>query len=105
MNISESEFNLFCLELSKVAAKHGIDSDMISTIIAEAIRNREMAIGNSKKGESEVSDEEVHEVIVEPVQPLYAPPSESDSIEYVIESPPQALYAPPSSTSEKTRKH
>ena len=67
MKMDDNEFTLFCLEVSKVAAKYGVSTDAINSILAEAIKNRERVASR------------------EPVEVR----------EYHMPAPPQALYAPP----------
>ena len=74
IKLDEAEFMSFCLEVSRVAGKYGIDSDLISIILAEAIKNRENALRTNKASVNQRTTT-IRERVSEARQPIYAPPS------------------------------
>ena len=53
MNINEEEFEKFVDEIKNVGKTYGIPEDVMTSIIADAIKNREDTLGNSQKGEEQ----------------------------------------------------
>lgn len=85
MKMGDKEFASFCLELIRSGRRHGIDADMMSTIIAEAIKNREKVVYKSEKPQVQTIEQKerqllygpppvIEEQVIESIQPLYGPP-------------------------------
>lgn len=85
MKLDETEFTLFCIEISKVASKYGVNSDVISSILAEAIKNRENSISKTQISTVKMERER---------QPIYGPPPVYKTVEVNLGEQP--IYGPPS---------
>lgn len=95
MNIDENEFKKFLRELAKNLKASGVNEDVISTAIANAIKTREDAL---KKEKEKNKDKEVRVVTINEPQMLYGPPPVMQKEEVVYEEVverPQMLYGPP----------
>lgn len=82
MMLDEKEFELFCAEITKVAAEEGISFSTITTILAKAIKNREEEIAKKKSTK-----------VMETPQMVYGPPQRMETIEVMEEL--QLVYGPP----------
>ena len=84
MMLDEKEFNLFCEEVARVAKQEGVSLDVISTILAKAIKNRENEIFSQKTQVTKTGGT---------MQPVYGPPPRRE--EFVVVETMQPVYGPP----------
>lgn len=98
MNIDYSEFKDFLVELARLLKKQGVPDNVITSSIAEAIKNREDFIFKKNKNvEEKIEEVVVKEFSVEQPQMLYAPPT-YEKTELHYSELPQVLYGPPPKT-------
>ena len=80
-NLDEKEFGNLCDELIDVAKDLGISEDKMTTIIAKAVRNREIVVSKNNT-KAAVGD-----------QVIYGPPARKQSTEIKVTN--QVIYGPP----------
>lgn len=84
MNLDEREFGNLCDELIDVAKGLGISEDKMTTIIAKAVRNREIVVNKENANNKTASVSK---------QVIYGPPARQP--ETTVKVADQVIYGPP----------